>query len=209
MDCCLQELSANPHYVIGVPMCLPVHTLVHLVHIEQKNTAHTSHKTPCANAPIPKCRKKSSPVILVASVPALTPIMAAAAPAPVPLVAAAKAPEAAAAKASTTHPTHTEGPTHPMGIVIKIVSITNCNQGRSCKEHPYCGEIIEEDVLVCLRCMQVIMPSTIGRPGQEVTAVALYWVANGINPCRMGFLPHHMASMPPVMMVCSPSCQRP
>ena len=179
-------------------MCLLVLTLVHLVHIEQKNTSHNSHTT-THNDTIPKRRKKSPPpVILAAPTPALVPLIAAAnAPeavlAKVPEAAAAKAPEAAVAKAPAMCPTHPEGPTHLEGIVIKIVSITTCNQGRSCEEHPYCGEIIEENVVVHLCCVQVIMPLKNGGPGQEVTTAAVYWVTNKIDHCRVVFLPHHMA----------------
>jgi hypothetical protein len=119
--------------------------------------------------PIPKRQKKLPPVIVAAP-----------APPPVPLIAAAHAPEAAAdepdapstmvAEAGRAHPA---GPTHPEGTVIEIVGITACDQGRSCEEHPYCGEFIVDGVVVRLCRVQVIMPSKNCGPGQEVTAVAV------------------------------------
>jgi hypothetical protein len=78
---------------------------------------------------------------------------------------------------------HPEGPTHPEEIVIEIIGITACDHGCSCEEHPYCREISDEDVVVCFH--------RVHGPGQEVTAVVVYWVTNGIEGCRMGCLPHH------------------
>ena len=119
--------------------------------------------------PIPKHQKKLPPVIVAAP-----------APPPVPLIAAAHAPEAAAdepdapsAMVAAAHHAHPVGPTHPEGIVIEIVGITACDQGRSCEEHPYCGEFIVDGVVVRLCRVQVIMPSKNCGPGQEVTAVAV------------------------------------
>jgi hypothetical protein len=122
-----------------------------------------------------------------------------AAPPPAPIIVAANAPEAAAdepdapsAKVAAASGAHQVGPTHPEGIVIEIAGITACNQGRSCEEHPYCWDVIDNNVVVCLCHLQVIMPSKNGGPGKEVTAMAVYWVTNGIDWCRVGFLPAHM-----------------
>ncbi len=106
--------------------------------------------------------------------------------------AAADEPDAPSAKVAAASRAHPVEPTHLKGIVIEIVGITACDQGRSCEEHPYCGEVIDDDVIVCLRRAQVIMPSKNGGPGKEVTAVAVYWVTGGIDSCRVGFLPAHM-----------------
>ena len=91
--------------------------------------------------------------------------------------------------------------------MIKIVGITACDQGHSCVEHLYCGDIIEEDVAVCLCHVQVIMPLKNGGPGQKVTVVVVYWVIDGIDHCHchVGFYPITWQSMPPVTMVCLPS----
>ncbi len=129
--------------------------------------------------------------------PAAAPAPTAAPPSAL-LIAAAHAPEAAAdepdapsAKVAAASRAHPAGLTHLEEIVIEIIGITACNQGRSCEEYPYCGEVIDNDVVVRLRRVQVIMPSKNSGPGKEVTAVAVYWVANGIDRCRVGFLPAH------------------
>ena len=59
-------------------------------------------------------------------------------------------------------------------------------QGRSCKEHEQCGEVLREDVVVCLRRVQVMVE------GKEETSMAVVWVSNRIDCCREGFLPCHM-----------------
>ena len=136
--------------------------------------------------PIPKRQKKLPPVIVATPTPP-----------PAPLIAAAHAPEGTAdepdapsAKVAAVHRAHPAGPTHPEGIVIKIVGITACDQGRSCEEHPYCGEVIDDAVVVCLCRIQVIMPSKNSGLGKGVTAVAVYWVTHGIDHCRFGFYLH-------------------
>ena len=41
-------------------------------------------------------------------------------------------------------------PIHPSGIVVEIVGTEMSCQGRSCNEHENCGEVLKEDVVVCL-----------------------------------------------------------
>ena len=137
---------------------------------------------------IPKLQKKLPSVIVAMPAPPLASLVAAA-HAPEAAADEADAPSAKVAAASHAHPA---GPTHPKGIVIEIVGITACDQGRSCEEHPYCGEVIDDNVVVCLCRVQVIMPSKDGGPGKEVTSMVVYWVTNGIDCCRIGFLPAHM-----------------
>ncbi len=59
-------------------------------------------------------------------------------------------------------------------------------QGCSCKEHKICGKVLKEDVVVRLRKIQLMVE------GKEETAIAAIWVTDGVNPCRVGFVPHHM-----------------
>ena len=59
-------------------------------------------------------------------------------------------------------------------------------QGRSCEEHEICGEVMEEDVVVRLRKIQLMVE------GKEETAIVAIWVTDGIDRCRVGFLPRHM-----------------
>ena len=60
-------------------------------------------------------------------------------------------------------------PYHPSDILVDIVRINASDKGRSCEEHANCGS-----------------------SRQEETALAFYWVTDGIDQCRMGFLPRHL-----------------
>ena len=77
-------------------------------------------------------------------------------------------------------------PTHPSGITVEIVGIERGDRGRSCEEHDVCGTVVEEDTLLRLRKEQILVD------GQEETAIACYWVTDGIDRCRVGFLKRHM-----------------
>jgi hypothetical protein len=78
-------------------------------------------------------------------------------------------------------------PHHPSGVVVEIVGTERGDQGRSCEEHPLnCGVVMEDDVVVRLRKVQVIVE------GREETAIAAVWVNDGVDRCRVGFLPRHM-----------------
>jgi hypothetical protein len=44
---------------------------------------------------------------------------------------------------------------HPTGVVMKIVGTEVDDRGRSCDEHSNCGEVRAEDVVVCLRKVQI------------------------------------------------------
>ena len=46
---------------------------------------------------------------------------------------------------------------HSEPIVIEIVGIEEGSHGRSCEEHAFCGCVIDEDVVVCLRKVQVLV----------------------------------------------------
>ena len=62
LNCHLQELSANPHYVIGAPMWVMLSTLVHIVHIEQNKSSHNPHTTiSFCNGPHPQAPEEASP----------------------------------------------------------------------------------------------------------------------------------------------------
>ncbi len=78
------------------------------------------------------------------------------------------------------------GPFHPTGVVVKIIGTEMDDQGRSCEEHSNCGEVMAEDVVVRLRKVQIQVE------GQEETAIAAYWVTDGVNCCHVGFLQRHM-----------------
>ncbi len=76
---------------------------------------------------------------------------------------------------------------HPRGIVVEIVGTDAGDRGRTREEHPVnCGVMLEEDVVVHLRKVQVVID------GREETAIAAVWVTDGIDRCRVGFLKRHM-----------------
>jgi hypothetical protein len=78
-------------------------------------------------------------------------------------------------------------PTHPSGVVVEIVGTERGDQGRSCEEHEVnCGEVLAEDVVVRLRKVQILVE------GREETAIAAVWINDGVDRCRVGFLPRHM-----------------
>ena len=76
--------------------------------------------------------------------------------------------------------------THPPGVVVEIVGTLMGDRGRSCEEHAVCGSVLEEDMVVRLRKVQVLVD------GCEETAIACIWVTDGLDRCRVGFLMRHM-----------------
>ena len=75
---------------------------------------------------------------------------------------------------------------HPSPIVLHIVGTEADDRGRSCEEHHHCGEVLEEDMVVRLRKVQI------QAGGGEETAIAAVWVTDGMDRCRVGFLQRHM-----------------
>jgi hypothetical protein len=88
--------------------------------------------------------------------------------------------------AAASLPFSFDEPTHPCSILVKIVGTTVSCQGRSCEDHEICGDVLKEDVVVRLCKMQLIVE------GKEETVIAVIWVTDGVDCCRVGFLPHHM-----------------
>ena len=80
--------------------------------------------------------------------------------------------------------------THPPGVVVEIVGTLMGDRGRSCDEHAVCGSVLEEDMIVRLRKVQVLVD------GCEETAIACIWVTDGVDRCRVGFLMHKWLCMP-------------
>ena len=76
---------------------------------------------------------------------------------------------------------------HPCGITVEIVGIGRSDRGRSCEEHDVCGTVLQEDSVVRIRHMQIT-----GEMGNEESALAVYWISDGIDRCRVGFLPRHL-----------------
>jgi hypothetical protein len=78
---------------------------------------------------------------------------------------------------------------HPTGITVEIVGIEANSNGQSCYQHDVCGELVEEDVVLRLRKVQIL--NSLGR---EETAIAAYHVSDGIDQCRVGFLQRHFVA---------------
>ena len=74
---------------------------------------------------------------------------------------------------------------HPSWIIVDVVGIEEPSRGRSCEVHDTCGDIVAVDTIVLFRAVQLICDQ-----GKEETAITYYWVTNGIDRCRVGFLPH-------------------
>ena len=57
-------------------------------------------------------------------------------------------------------------PKHPAGAVIEIVGISAGDRGRSCEEHHICGEVVQEEMVLRLRKVQILVDDV------EETAIA-------------------------------------
>ena len=49
---------------------------------------------------------------------------------------------------------------HPWGRTIEIFGIESPTNGRSCEEHVICGSVLQDDVVVRLRKVQVVIEDT-------------------------------------------------
>jgi hypothetical protein len=78
---------------------------------------------------------------------------------------------------------------HPSGITVEIVGIEANSNGRSCYQHDVCGALVEEDVVLRLRKVQIL--NSLGR---EEPTIAAYHVSDGIDQCRVGFLQRHIVA---------------
>ena len=78
---------------------------------------------------------------------------------------------------------------HPTGITFEIVGIESGTNGRSCYQNDVCGSVIEEVVVVRLRKIQIRNSN-----GKEETAVAAFYVTDGIDQCHVVFVSPFCAS---------------
>jgi hypothetical protein len=88
------------------------------------------------------------------------------------------------------------GATHPSGLVLDILGIASGDRGRRCGDHMVCcGELLEEDFVVRLRMERILVPNFLAGKGKkrEETAITINWVTDGVNRCRVGFLPRAYA----------------
>ena len=76
------------------------------------------------------------------------------------------------------------------------VGIAAGNRGRRCEDHMVCcGELLEEDFVVCLRMERILVPNFLARKGKkrEKTAITVNWVTDSVDRCHVGFLPRAYA----------------
>jgi hypothetical protein len=75
---------------------------------------------------------------------------------------------------------------HPTGVTVEIVGTDTGDRGRSCEHHEVCGKELQLDSVVRFRRVVIDVD------GVEETAIAAYWVTEGVDRCRVGFLPRHL-----------------
>ena len=73
---------------------------------------------------------------------------------------------------------------HLSGVIVDVVGIKEPSRGRSCEEHATCGDMLDVDTLVRFFAIQLL-----NNKKKEETAIAAYWVTDGVNRCRVCFLP--------------------
>jgi hypothetical protein len=134
-------------------------------------------------------RKKKPPQDATAALANMRPPQGAVAPANVPPPTPAPAPAVVDAVSVPVVQAKADGPFHPTGIVVEIVGTEMSDQGHSCEEHPAnCGKVMANNVVVHLRKVKIMVE------GREETVIAAIWINDGIDRCRVGFLPRHMVA---------------
>jgi hypothetical protein len=81
--------------------------------------------------------------------------------------------------------------------VLDIIGIAAGKRGRRCEDNTVCcGDLLEEDSVVRLGMERILFPNFLagkGRKKQEETAITVNWVTDGVDRCRVGFLPRAYA----------------
>ena len=78
---------------------------------------------------------------------------------------------------------------HPAGHMLNIVGIARTDRGRKCDAHDCCGDVVKEDVIVRLRRKQHVWKNKATGKNEENTIYEAVWVTEGIDMCKVGFLP--------------------
>ena len=74
---------------------------------------------------------------------------------------------------------------HPLGQTVEIFGIDSPTNGRTCEEHRICGHVLQEYVVIRFRKVQVVIKE------KEESAIAAFWVSDGIDRCHVSYLPRH------------------
>jgi len=84
-------------------------------------------------------------------------------------------------------------PMHPSGVVLDIVGTNRGDRGHSCEKHlDACGTaVLMDNAVVCIRKEQILVEDFKAGKGKmkEETALTVNWVSDGIDHCRVSFLP--------------------
>ena len=85
------------------------------------------------------------------------------------------------------------GATFPSSLVLDIIGIAVGERGCRCEDRMVCcSDFLKEDSVVRLRMERILVPNFLagkGRKKREVTAITVNWVTDGIDRCRVVFLP--------------------
>jgi len=89
------------------------------------------------------------------------------------------------------------GATPPSGLVLDIIWIAAGERGRRCEDNMVCcGDLLKEDSVVHIRMERILVPNFLvgkRKKKQEMTAITVNWVTDGVDRCRVGFLPRAYA----------------
>ena len=89
------------------------------------------------------------------------------------------------------------GTTPPSCLALNIIGIAAGERGRRCEDNMVCcGDLLEEDSVVRLHMERILVPNFLagkGRKKREVMAITINWVTDGVDCCRVGFLPQAYA----------------
>ena len=66
---------------------------------------------------------------------------------------------------------------------LKVLALSHQQMGIVVREHTICGAVLTEDSVFRFRKVQVIINE------KEESAIAAFWVSDGVDWCGVGFLP--------------------
>jgi hypothetical protein len=71
--------------------------------------------------------------------------------------------------------------------VIEEFSLNHYTNGCKCNKHPFCGQSIKLDTVLCLSCTVIE-----NLDGKEDEAIGAFTVSEAINKCCFGFMPYYI-----------------
>jgi len=73
-----------------------------------------------------------------------------------------------------------------IGIKLDVVGLDATNNGRSCRNHECCGQVVRSGDIIVFRGCEVIVNNIKER------GIAAHLMKDGYQSCRVGFLKRHM-----------------